>query len=120
MGEQVHPTIQRFRTDNEIFTEDIRRDMQELKVLVGCLEACIPKETRNAVNLFKRAVAVVDEQPHSPRHLQLEGQILALREDMEARMTGAEDSCGDQCGKVTEIVRSMERKQELWESKLHD
>jgi len=115
---KVRPELSEHKEEYEAFEATLRHDMNELKVLVGCLEACIPRETRKAVDLFKRAAGADDRRPSSPRQFEVEGKILRLRDDMDTRIREAETAIKDQCDRVTQIVRSVEKRQNLTEEKM--
>merc|ERR1712216_1111554 len=100
-------------------SRDLAREVKELKVVVGCVEACIPRETRKAVQLFKRAAGSSDA-PQSPREFEIESKILALREEMETQIQDAAASLTDGRERMTAIVRGLEKKQEILESHLED
>lgn len=121
---QVQPALVVHRKEQHIFNEDMHRELQELKCLVGCLEACVPQETRKAIALFKRAVGAdgvaASNAPESPMELELEGKILILREEMENKLRAAEATIADQCEHVNTIVRGLERKQEMLDGKFDD
>jgi len=111
---QVRPDLVEYRQEYEVFEDSLRRDMKEVKCLVGCLEACIPRETRKAVDLFKRAAGASEHSlvPTSPQEFEVEGKILILRDDMETRLNTAEAAIKDQCEHVVQIVRNMEKRQD--------
>jgi len=115
---KVKPEFQEFKQEQQAFQNDLHREVQELKVLVGCLEACIPRETRKAVELFKRAAGAPDTRPRSPTQMQLEGKILILQDQLETRLKAAEEVVAGQCDRVTTVVRELERKQEQFDSHL--
>merc|ERR1712172_325357 len=64
---RIRPDVSLFQKQREALSEDLTREVKELKCLVGCMEACIPRETRKAVQLFKRAAGSTDQAPASPR-----------------------------------------------------
>mmetsp|Transcript_121 Transcript_121/g.259 ORF Transcript_121/g.259 Transcript_121/m.259 type:complete len:673 (-) Transcript_121:64-2082(-) len=109
---EVPPQLVMLKLDAESFKKDLRREVAEMKALVGCIEACVPKETRKAIQLFKQAAGAVNEIVVTPRGLKLEGDILGLREDMETRLKAAEQVVEEQCQRVTMAVKNIERKQE--------
>merc|ERR1712150_71025 len=121
---EVQPALVTHRREQMIFNEDMHRELQELKCLVGCLEACVPQETRKAIALFKRATGAdgvaANNAPDSPLELELEGKILILREDMENKLRASKELISDQCEHVNKIVRSLEWKQEALDSKFED
>eukprot|EP00927_Polykrikos_kofoidii_P070624 TRINITY_DN67039_c0_g1_i1.p1 TRINITY_DN67039_c0_g1~~TRINITY_DN67039_c0_g1_i1.p1 ORF type:complete len:828 (-),score=175.52 TRINITY_DN67039_c0_g1_i1:138-2621(-) len=114
----LRPELDDVKRDYESFGDNVRRDMQELKCLVGCLEACVPRETRKAVELFKRAAGSDDRRPRSPRQFEVEGSILALREELQSRLSTAESVVKDQCDHVVQIVRNLERRQDSFDSRI--
>merc|ERR1712054_667146 len=80
---RVRPDLTDFERKQEAISTDLIREMKELKVIVGCVEACIPRETRKAVQLFKRAAGSSDNvEPASPREFAMEGKILARKQEM--------------------------------------
>lgn len=117
--QQVKPELHQFRENQEAFQTDLHREVQEIKMLVGCLEACIPKETRKAVQLFKRAAgAQEDMRPKTPIHMQLEGKILVLQDQIETRLKFAEEVIAGQCDRVSMVVHELQRKQDQFDSHL--
>lgn len=110
------------RQDQEAYSADIRNEMKELKCLAGCLEACVPRETRKAIELFKRAALqrADGEQlaPDTPRRFKFESEVLLLRNDMETRLDSAEDLVKRQCDSVTDAVRGVERQLKMLEYKI--
>merc|ERR1711920_92515 len=110
---QVQPALVVHRKEQHIFNEDMLRELQELKCLVGCLEACVPQETRKAIALFKRATGAdgvsAPSAPESPLELELENKLRV-----------AEATIADQCEHVNTIVRGLERKQEMLDGKFDD
>jgi len=119
---QVRPDFMKQKREQKKICDDLRKDMQELKCLVGCLEACVPQETRKAVALFKRAAgaAVAQQGPVSPREFELDRKLLELRSEVESQMQGVAETVGDGKEYMNQIVRGLERKQELMEGRLHD
>eukprot|EP00747_Dinoflagellata_sp_TGD_P163927 gnl/TRDRNA2_/TRDRNA2_183159_c0_seq1.p1 gnl/TRDRNA2_/TRDRNA2_183159_c0~~gnl/TRDRNA2_/TRDRNA2_183159_c0_seq1.p1 ORF type:complete len:891 (+),score=192.93 gnl/TRDRNA2_/TRDRNA2_183159_c0_seq1:72-2675(+) len=119
--ERLAPDIQARQSRQEAVNEDLRRDTQELKVLVGCLEACVPRETRKAVQLFKRATAAPENKgPSSPRELEADAKLLALREEMESRAKSSEMQLLEQREALTQIMKGIERSQDMLFSKFED
>jgi len=115
---QVPPQLVIIQHEAENFRKDLRQEVQELKVVVGCIEACVPKETRKAIQLFKRAAGSTGESQVSPRALARAGEILMLREDMETRLRAAEVTVSEQCENITSVVKGLERKQDMMEWKI--
>ena len=78
---KVRPDIQHFQGKQSVFNADVEQDVKELKCVVGCLEACIPKDTRKAVQLFKRAAGLEEHTAEGMDlvRLQLEGRILSVQ-----------------------------------------
>lgn len=109
---RVPPTLVEYRREQQAFNEDTHKAVQELKCLVGCLEACVPQETRKAIALFKRA-AGADVPPASPREFELQSKILLLRDDVQVRLANAESKVSDQCEHVVQIVKGLERQHGL-------
>jgi len=106
---RVPPTLVEYRREQQAFNEDTHRAVQELKCLVGCLEACVPQETRKAIALFKRAAGADAPVPSSPREFELQSKILLLREDVQVRLSEAESKVSDQCEHVVQIVKGLEK-----------
>lgn len=118
---KVRPDLTDYQKQQEEVSGDLAREMKELKVLVGCVEACIPRETRKAVDLFKRAAgSSANQEPSSPREFAMEGKILALREEMESQIQGAADSLKSGRDHMTIIVKGLEKKQEMLESHMEE
>merc|ERR1712039_1095681 len=80
---RVRPELVEHKAHQEVISRDLHNEINELKCIVGCVEACIPRETRKAVQLFKRAAAASDGPPSSPREFAIESKILELREEMQ-------------------------------------
>jgi len=115
----VRDDLENFKHEQEDFRLDIHREVSEAKVSIGCLEACVPKETRKAVQLFKRAAGAGEEtRPMTPVTMQLEGKILTMQDQVETRLKAAELTVAGQCDRVTKIVRELERKQEHFSDEL--
>eukprot|EP00933_Yihiella_yeosuensis_P012287 TRINITY_DN12064_c0_g1_i1.p1 TRINITY_DN12064_c0_g1~~TRINITY_DN12064_c0_g1_i1.p1 ORF type:complete len:678 (-),score=195.45 TRINITY_DN12064_c0_g1_i1:51-2033(-) len=115
---EVPPRLNTVEHEQEVLKKDLRREVQELKVIVGSLEACVPKETRKAIQLFKRAAGVNEEFLISPEALSMDSKLLSLREDLESRLTKAETTVVEQVDNINKIVKGFERKQVAYEQKL--
>eukprot|EP00930_Biecheleria_cincta_P034823 TRINITY_DN24010_c0_g1_i1.p1 TRINITY_DN24010_c0_g1~~TRINITY_DN24010_c0_g1_i1.p1 ORF type:complete len:653 (+),score=167.73 TRINITY_DN24010_c0_g1_i1:31-1959(+) len=118
--QEIPPQLIIIRQDQEVFKKDLHQELQELKVIVGCIEACVPKETRKAIALFKRAAGASDELIVTPRTFKVESEILGLREDMETRLKAAEHHVSEQCDNMFIAVRGLEKKQDRLESQVQD
>merc|ERR1719323_1755137 len=83
----VPPTLTTYKREQTVFNEDICRELKELKCVLGCLEACVPTETRKAIQLFKRAAGAPGgssvDIPATPVEMELEGKIAILREEVQ-------------------------------------
>jgi len=118
---RVRPDLRDYQHHQEAVALDLNREIKELKVIVGCVEACIPRETRKAVALFKREAGTSDgQEPSSPREFAMEGKILALKEEMVGQMQNATAELQNGRTHMTAIVKGLERKQEILESRLED
>lgn len=118
---RVRPDLTDFERKQEAISTDLVKEMKELKVIVGCVEACIPRETRKAVQLFKRAAGSADTvEPPSPREFAMEGKILAFKEEMAIQIQDATATLNSGREHMTAIVKGLERKQEILESHLED
>merc|ERR1712232_1492811 len=106
----VPPALAEFRQNYEYFEKDLRREVNELKCVVGCVEACIPRETRKAVDLFKRAAGSGEAYPTTPRSFNVESKIITMRDDLDTRLKIAEESVSAQCERVTTAVHSIEKR----------
>merc|ERR1712226_1199063 len=106
----VPPALAEFSQSYEYFKQDLRREVNELKCVVGCVEACIPRETRKAVDLFKRAAGSGEAYPTTPRSFNVESKIITMRDDLDTRLKIAEESVSAQCERVTTAVHSIEKR----------
>jgi len=113
----VRPDLLDYQQHQELVDTDIMKEVNELKCIVGCIEACIPRETRKAVQLFKRA-AGSSEATLSPREFNVESKILQLREDMQNKIQDAADSLHKGREDMTAVVKGLERKHDLLEARL--
>lgn len=117
---RVRPDLSQHQKQQEIFGRDLLKEVNELKVILGCVEACIPRETRKAVQLFKRASGSADAVPQSPREFAMEGKILALREDLDAIKQDSNVSLESNRQQMTAVVKNLEKKQEMLASHVDD
>jgi len=117
---QVRPDLNQHRKIQEVISNNLQQELKELKCLVGCVEACIPRETRKAVQLFKRAAGANEGDPMSPREFHVDSKILQLREEMQVKIEGASNRLEDGREHMQQIVRGIERKQDLLDAKLSD
>mmetsp|Transcript_16336 Transcript_16336/g.38667 ORF Transcript_16336/g.38667 Transcript_16336/m.38667 type:complete len:590 (+) Transcript_16336:64-1833(+) len=109
---EVPPQLIIVKEDQETFKQDLRREVQELKVLVGCMEACVPKETRKAIQLFKRGAGVSDEEFITAGGLKLQADVEILREELQTRLADVESNAAQQCDNLSSMVQDLEAKQE--------
>jgi len=109
---EVPPQLIIVKEDQEVFKQDLRREVQELKVLVGCMEACVPKETRKAIQLFKRGAGVSDEEFITAGGLKLYADVEALREELQVRLADVETNSAQQHDSLNSMVQDLETKQE--------
>ncbi|CAE7475842.1 unnamed protein product [Symbiodinium sp. CCMP2592] len=112
---EVPPQLIIVKEDQEVFKQDLRREVQELKVLVGCMEACVPKETRKAIQLFKRGAGVSDEEFITAGGLKLHADVEALREELQVRLADVETNSAqqhDSFDSLNSMVQDLETKQE--------
>jgi hypothetical protein len=116
---KVRPDLTEHQRQSDVFQRDLLAEVNELKVVVGCVEACIPRETRKAVQLFKRAAGSTDV-PASPREFAIESKILVLREEMQGQIQEATTSLEDARERMTAVVKALEKKQEILESRMED
>ncbi|CAE7208921.1 unnamed protein product [Symbiodinium natans] len=112
---EVPPQLIIVKEDQEVFKQDLRREVQELKVLVGCMEACVPKETRKAIQLFKRGAGVSDEEFITAGGLKLHADVESLREELQTRLADLETNTAQQHDNLNSMVQELETKQD----KLH-
>jgi hypothetical protein len=117
---RVRPDLLVHQRQQEEIDSDIMRELKELKCLVGCIEACIPRETRKAVQLFKRAAGAGDSEPQSPREFKLESKILQLREEVETQIQDATATLHHGREHMTKLVKSLEKKHEILDARLED
>lgn len=117
---RVRPELIEHKAHQELISRDLLKEINELKCVVGCVEACIPRETRKAVQLFKRAAGSSDGAPASPREFAIDSKILQLREEMQSKIDGATDTLNDGRERMTAIVRNLEKKHDVLESCLED
>lgn len=117
----VVPTFHQYQEEQEAFGADLRREVMELKTVVGCLEACVPKETRKAIQLFKRAAGAEGEPKQvTPRTLQFEGKLLTLQDEVLVRLGEAEARIASQCESVTHLVKGVQVRQDTIKAELTD
>ncbi|CAE7855378.1 unnamed protein product [Symbiodinium microadriaticum] len=109
---EVPPQLIIVKEDQEVFKQDLRREVQELKVLVGCMEACVPKEARKAIQLFKRGAGVSDEEFITAGGLKLYADVEALREELQVRLADLETNSAQQHDSLNSMVQDLETKQE--------
>ncbi|CAE7431560.1 unnamed protein product, partial [Symbiodinium pilosum] len=109
---EVPPQLIIVKEDQEVFKQDLRREVQELKVLVGCMEACVPKETRKAIQLFKRGAGVSDEEFITAGGLKLYADVEALREELQTRLADVETNTAQQHESLSSMVQELDTKQE--------
>lgn len=114
----VRPDLLDYQQHQELVDSDIMKEVNELKCIVGCIEACIPRETRKAVQLFKRASGSAEGRALSPREFDVESKILQLREDMQTQIQDATDTLHKGREDMTAVVKGLERKQELLDARL--
>jgi hypothetical protein len=117
---RVRPDLTEYQRTQEEVSRDLAREVKELKVVVGCVEACIPRETRKAVELFKRASGSGERVPTSPREFAMESKILALKEEMQGQIQGAQESMETGHDRMQAIVKGLEKKQDLLQSHIED
>lgn len=114
-------SFQQYQQEQQVVGNDLRREVMELKTVVGCIEACVPKETRKAIQLFKRAAGAEGAARQiTPRTLDLEGKFLNHQQDVETRLAEAESRIADQCTKVTTVVKSLQYKQDNIRAEMTD
>jgi len=109
---EVPPQLTIVKEDQETFKQDLRREVQELKVLVGCMEACVPKETRKAIQLFQRGTGASDEEFISPSELKAHTQLLSLREEMDGRLAEIQMNAAQRYDNMNLQLQELEMKQE--------
>lgn len=109
---EVPPQLIIVKEDQETFKLDLRREVQELKVLVGCMEACVPKETRKAIQLFKRGAGVSDEEFISPQELKTHTQLISMREELQGQFSEMEMNAAQRYDNMNAQLQELEMKQE--------
>ncbi|CAJ1446098.1 unnamed protein product [Effrenium voratum] len=109
---EVPPQLTIVKEDQETFKQDLRREVQELKVLVGCMEACVPKETRKAIQLFKRGAGMPDEELISPESLKLQTDVISWREELQQQLTESETNAAQRWDGLNAQLVELEMKQE--------
>eukprot|EP00428_Durinskia_dybowskii_P054642 CAMPEP_0170329066 /NCGR_PEP_ID=MMETSP0116_2-20130129/65447_1 /TAXON_ID=400756 /ORGANISM="Durinskia baltica, Strain CSIRO CS-38" /LENGTH=153 /DNA_ID=CAMNT_0010582197 /DNA_START=1 /DNA_END=458 /DNA_ORIENTATION=+ len=111
-SQTLRPELQEVRREQQDFQSDLHRQVSEIKVTVGCLEACVPRDTRKAIELFKRAAGKQEhDREMTPLSLELEGKILLLQDETEKRLKAAEATMSSHVDRVNLVVRDLERKQ---------
>lgn len=109
---EVPPQLIIVKEDQETFKLDLRREVQELKVLVGCMEACVPKEIRKAIQLFKRGAGVSDEEFISPQELKTHTQLISMREELQGQFSEMEMNAAQRYDNMNAQLQELEMKQE--------
>ncbi|CAK9102268.1 Uncharacterized protein SCF082_LOCUS47804, partial [Durusdinium trenchii] len=109
---EVPPQLIIVKEDQETFKQDLRREVQELKVLVGCMEACVPKETRKAIQLFKRGAGASDEEFISPQELKAHTELISMREEINGQLSEMEMNAAQRYDNLNAQVQELEMKQE--------
>eukprot|EP00435_Cladocopium_sp_Y103_P070244 s571_g34.t2 len=109
---EVPPQLIIVKEDQETFKQDLRREVQELKVLVGCMEACVPKETRKAIQLFKRGAGVSDEEFISPQELKTHTQLISMREELQGQFSEMQMNAAQRYDNMNAQLQELEMKQD--------
>jgi len=104
------------RAETKDLSVRMHRELREIQVVVGCIEACVPRETRKAVQLFKRAAVpspgcIADSAASSVTREQMEAEarLHKLREEIEKQLSGGISMISREYENVLQVVKGIER-----------
>merc|ERR1719487_1829558 len=98
--------------DGEMYEE-----VERLKSIVECLEAAAPKETKKAMQFFRKAGGAATRDAHP---VELEAQVLGIREEVARAFDVQRAEAERTQNNVFSVLRGLEREVEIQRSRLGD